>query len=103
MRRSSSKSSRATTPPALAASPGSARAAPRRARGVYGFWPARAEGDDVVLESGVRFPMLRQQAAWGDSRPNRCLADFVAPVGDHLGAFAVAIHGADEPSGRHEA
>ncbi len=40
--------------------------------------------------------MLRQQAAWGDSRPNRSLADYVAPAGDHVGAFAVAIHGADE-------
>ena len=74
-----------------------------QARGVYGFWPAHAEGDDVVLESGVRFPMLRQQAAWGDSRPNRCLADYVAPAGDHIGAFAVAIHGADALSARHEA
>ncbi len=74
-----------------------------QARGVYGFWPAHAEGDDIVLESGVRFPMLRQQAAWGDSRPNRCLADYVAPAGDHVGAFAVAIHGADALSARHEA
>ena len=32
-----------------------------------------------------RFPMLRQQAAWGDSRPNRSLADYVAPAGDHVG------------------
>jgi 5-methyltetrahydrofolate--homocysteine methyltransferase len=74
-----------------------------QARGVYGFWPAQAEGDDVVLEGGVRFPMLRQQAAWGDSRPNRCLADYVAPAGDHIGAFAVAIHGADALSARYEA
>jgi 5-methyltetrahydrofolate--homocysteine methyltransferase len=74
-----------------------------RASGVYGFWPAHSEGDDVVLESGVRFPMLRQQADWGDSRPNRCLADYVAPVGDHVGAFAVAVHGADELAGRYEA
>jgi 5-methyltetrahydrofolate--homocysteine methyltransferase len=74
-----------------------------QARGVYGFWPAHAEGDDVVLEGGVRFPMLRQQAAWGDSRPNRCLVDYVAPAGDHIGAFAVAIHGADALSARYEA
>ena len=47
--------------------------------------------------------MLRQQAAWGDSRPNRCLADYVAPAGDHIGAFAVAIHGADELAARYEA
>jgi 5-methyltetrahydrofolate--homocysteine methyltransferase len=65
------------------------------ARGVYGFWPARAEGDDVVLD-GTRFCFLRQQADHGDGRPNRCLADFVAPGGDHAGAFAVSIHGADE-------
>ena len=29
----------------------------------------------------ARFPMLRQQAARTDDRPNRCLADFVAPAG----------------------
>ncbi len=73
------------------------------ARGAYGFWPARADGDDVVLENGTRFPMLRQQAAWGDSRPNRSLADLVAPKGDHLGAFAVAIHGAEALASAYEA
>jgi 5-methyltetrahydrofolate--homocysteine methyltransferase len=70
------------------------------ARGVYGFWAAASEGDDVaVLDAGrsselVRFCFLRQQADYsaaygGDSRPNRCLADYVAPAGDHIGAFAV--------------
>jgi 5-methyltetrahydrofolate--homocysteine methyltransferase len=76
--------------------------------GVYGFWPAAAEGDDIVLNGGgVRFPMLRQQAAYGDSRPNRSLADFVAPaetgLSDHVGAFAVAVAGADELSASYEA
>jgi 5-methyltetrahydrofolate--homocysteine methyltransferase len=71
-----------------------------RARGVYGFWPASADGDDLVVDAGPRFPMLRQQAARRDPRPNRCLADYLAPSGDHLGAFAVAIHGAEELSGR---
>jgi 5-methyltetrahydrofolate--homocysteine methyltransferase len=48
--------------------------------------------------------MLRQQSAYGDSRPNRCLADYVSPDGgDHVGAFAVSIHGADELAARHEA
>ena len=61
------------------------------------------EGDDIVLESGMRFPMLRQQSDWGDSRPNRSLADFVAPADDHVGAFAVAVHGADELAARYEA
>jgi 5-methyltetrahydrofolate--homocysteine methyltransferase len=74
-----------------------------QARGVYGFWPAHAEGDDIALEDGRRFPMLRQQSDWGDSRPNRSLADFVAPAGDHVGAFAVAVHGADELAARYEA
>jgi 5-methyltetrahydrofolate--homocysteine methyltransferase len=74
-----------------------------QARGVYGFWPARADGDDVVLDEGTRFCFLRQQSAYGDSRPNRCLADLVAPAGDHLGAFAVSIHGADELAARFEA
>ena len=74
-----------------------------QARGVYGFWPARAEGDDIVLENGTRFPMLRQQSAYGDSRPNRSLADYVAPESDHIGGFAVGIHGADELATRFEA
>jgi len=77
-----------------------------RARGVYGFWPACAEGDDIVLHAPdsprptpdsrrelVRFPMLRQQEVIADDKPNRSLADFVAPcdagVQDYIGAFAV--------------
>ncbi|MEQ4303269.1 methionine synthase [Plantactinospora sp. B6F1] len=66
--------------------------------GSYAFWPAHTEGDDIVLtgEAGARFPMLRQQTAKPAGRPNRCLADYVAPAGDHLGGFAVAIHGAEE-------
>ncbi len=73
-----------------------------QARGVYGFWPARADGDDVLCGE-TRFCLLRQQADHGDGRPNRCLADFVAPAEDHLGAFAVGIHGADELAERHSA
>ncbi|GAA1886001.1 methionine synthase [Asanoa iriomotensis] len=83
-----------------------------RARGVYGFWPAHSEADDIVLgvgppdaqgrrEQHLRFPMLRQQRQ--DSRPARCLADYVAPAGDHLGAFAVSIQGAEELAAEYEA
>jgi 5-methyltetrahydrofolate--homocysteine methyltransferase len=73
------------------------------ARGVYGFWPAFSDGDDVVVDD-TRFCFLRQQSDYGDSRPNRCLADFVAPEGDHLGAFAVTAGiGADELAARFEA
>ena len=74
-----------------------------RPRGVYGFWPARADGDDIVLADGTRFAMLRQQADHADRRPNRCLADYVAAAGDHLGAFAVGIFGADELAAGYEA
>jgi 5-methyltetrahydrofolate--homocysteine methyltransferase len=72
-----------------------------RAEGTYGFWPAHAEGDDIVL-ADRRLPMLRQQTAKHAGRPNRSLADYVAPADDHLGGFAVAVHGADELSRRYE-
>ncbi|HEY4413629.1 MAG TPA: methionine synthase, partial [Gaiellaceae bacterium] len=75
-----------------------------KARGVYGFWPASSKGDDVVVADGTRFCFLRQQSAYGDSRPNRSLADVVAPAGDHIGAFAVTTGiGADDLSARYEA
>ncbi|HEU6444988.1 MAG TPA: methionine synthase [Gaiellaceae bacterium] len=74
-----------------------------RAKGAYGFWPAGSDGDDIVLEDGTRLAMLRQQSAYGDSRPNRSLADYVAPEHDHLGGFVVAIHGADELAAAYEA
>jgi len=85
------------------------------ARGVYGFWPAASEGDDIVLYADesrdgavVRFTMLRQQEPIADGRPNRSLADFIAPIDsgrrDYLGAFAVTAGlGADDLVGRFEA
>jgi len=73
------------------------------ARGAYGFWPARSRGDDLEI-GGLVFPMLRQQVDHGDERPNLCLADFVAPAGDHLGAFVVTAGiGAEELVARFEA
>ena len=71
-----------------------------QARGVYGFWPANAEGDDIVVFGDparaaelTRFPMLRQQRVKADDKPSFSLADFVAPTStrlpDHIGAFAV--------------
>ena len=65
------------------------------ARGVIGFWPAHAEGDDVVLSDGraTKLHFLRQQVDKPADRPDFCLADFVAPksagVEDWTGAFAV--------------
>ncbi len=72
------------------------------AKGAYGFWPAHADGDDIVLDGLARFPMLRQQTEKPDGRANRCLADYVARQGDHVGGFAVAIHGADQVAARFE-
>ena len=53
------------------------------AEGVYGFWPAYAKDDDIVLDvdgSEQRLPMLRQQTVKPEGRPNRSLADYVAPA-----------------------
>jgi 5-methyltetrahydrofolate--homocysteine methyltransferase len=79
-----------------------------KARGVYGFWPANTIGDDIVVYKDdarnsevARFHMLRQQEPIADRRPNRSLADFVAPkdsmAPDYIGAFAVTAGiGVDE-------
>jgi 5-methyltetrahydrofolate--homocysteine methyltransferase len=68
--------------------------------GVYGFWPAHSEGDDIIVydpkqqdQELLRFCMLRQQQAKPEDEPYFCLADFVAPkhtgLRDSIGAFAV--------------
>ena len=91
------------------------------ARGVYGFWPAASDGDDVAVYAPdsssngpgpgaaerLRFPMLRQQEVFDGGRPNLSLADFVAParsgIADHIGAFAVTAGiGADDLVRRYE-
>jgi len=70
------------------------------ARGVYGFFPASAVGDDVELYTDEtrekvleRFHFLRQQTNREGAEPCRSLADFIAPkeigLPDHIGAFAV--------------
>ncbi len=70
------------------------------ARGVYGFFPANAVGDDVELYTSdaraqvlTEFRFLRQQTNREGKEPCRSLADFVAPketgLTDFIGAFAV--------------
>ncbi|SOC57031.1 methionine synthase [Ornithinimicrobium cerasi] len=69
-----------------------------RARGVVGLWPAHREGDDIVLDAQVeptRLHTLRQQRERSQGG-YAAIADFVAPEGDHVGAFAVSVHGAEE-------
>ena len=79
-----------------------------QARGVYGFWPANSDGDDIVLYTDedrgkevLRLPMLRQQRQVTSGQSLKCLADFVAPketgLSDYVGAFAVTAGlGAEE-------
>ena len=70
------------------------------AHGVVGLWPANSIGDDLELytdetrrEVRAVLHTLRQQARKTPGRPNRALADFVAPketgLADYVGAFAV--------------
>src|SRR4051794_35130614 len=71
-----------------------------RARATVGFWPANAQGDDIVLyadESRTRtiatLHTLRQQLEKREGRFNAALSDFVAPaitgVPDYVGGFVV--------------
>jgi 5-methyltetrahydrofolate--homocysteine methyltransferase len=78
------------------------------------FFPANAEADDILLYEDdnrkkvrARLHTLRQQNTRTDGQPNRCLADFVAPVAsgkkDYVGAFAVTVgHGVEEWAGELE-
>jgi 5-methyltetrahydrofolate--homocysteine methyltransferase len=79
-----------------------------QAHAVYGFFPANADGDDVVVYTDeertrerLRFHLLRQQWEREGQTSFRSLADYVAPAGsgirDYVGAFAVtAGTGTDE-------
>lgn len=78
------------------------------ARGVCGLWPCARDGDDITIhrtnrEEHVVLPMLRQQIRKSRDRANMCLADFIDPDGDWIGAFAVGIHGIEEHSARFQA
>ncbi len=70
-----------------------------QARGVYGFFPANAVGDDVELYTDEkRTKVLTQLHFLRQQKPDenglcKSLADFIAPnetgLADHIGAFAV--------------
>jgi len=71
-----------------------------RAQGVYGFFPANSQGEDILIYADERrseviakFHTLRQQAEKPQGESNYALADFVAPVStgkaDYIGGFAV--------------
>lgn len=79
---------------------------------VVGFFPARADHDDVVIYDSEtcehereRLCFLRQQRE-RQGLPSLCLADYVAPkelkVTDYIGAFAVVCHGVEAFAGEFE-
>jgi 5-methyltetrahydrofolate--homocysteine methyltransferase len=75
------------------------------AEGVAGFWAVDKTAPDTLVikdESGAKLAtleMLRQQIKKAEGQPEFSLADFIKPAGikpeaqDHMGAFAVSIHG----------
>ncbi|SFI98008.1 methionine synthase [Planctomicrobium piriforme] len=78
------------------------------ANGVYGFWPANSDGEDILVFADesreqvlASFPMLRQQWERVGQKDFRSLADYIAPLNsgriDSIGAFAVTTgFGCDE-------
>jgi 5-methyltetrahydrofolate--homocysteine methyltransferase len=84
------------------------------ANGVYGFYPANSDGDDIVVYTDTtraqeltRLHTLRQQKESQRGKPQIALADFIAPIEsgliDYIGAFAVtAGHGARELAERFD-
>ncbi|MEH6307881.1 methionine synthase [Olivibacter sp. CPCC 100613] len=85
-----------------------------KAKGVIGFWPANAIGDDIILykdeerkEILTRIHTLRQQAEKAKEQPYYALSDFIAPVNsgvqDYWGGFAVTTGiGCDELVAEYE-
>ncbi|PYK81110.1 MAG: methionine synthase, partial [Verrucomicrobia bacterium] len=93
-----------------------------QARGVIGFWPANAVGDDVELFTDdsrstrlTTLHFLRQQMRKASGQFDHCLADYVAPktqpngdrrrpLWDYIGGFAVTAGiGADEVAAEFKA
>ncbi len=77
------------------------------AKGVVGMFPANSSGDDILVyaDKTRATPLavlhtLRQQLNKLPGRSNYALSDFVAPCEsgklDHVGAFTVTVHGAQE-------
>ncbi|MGA7996531.1 MAG: vitamin B12 dependent-methionine synthase activation domain-containing protein, partial [Bradyrhizobium sp.] len=71
-----------------------------KAQATIGFWPANAQGDDIVVYADdtrkqqiATFHTLRQQLEKREGRFNAALSDFIAPVAsgvpDYIGAFVV--------------
>ncbi len=83
-----------------------------KASAVLGFWPANAEGDDILVygdeerdEPIAALHSLRQQLSKREGRANAALSDFIAPresrLADYIGGFTVTAGiGEDEVAER---
>jgi 5-methyltetrahydrofolate--homocysteine methyltransferase len=83
-----------------------------KASAVVGFWPANAQGDDILVYADdarakpiATLHTLRQQLSKREGRFNAALADFIAPrasgVADYIGGFTVTAGiGEDEVADR---
>jgi 5-methyltetrahydrofolate--homocysteine methyltransferase len=83
-----------------------------RASAVLGFWPANAEGDDILVYGDearddpiATLHSLRQQLSKREGRANAALSDFIAPrasgLADYIGGFTVTAGiGQDEVAER---
>jgi 5-methyltetrahydrofolate--homocysteine methyltransferase len=83
-----------------------------KANAVFGFWPAQAQGDDILVygDEQREKPIaalhgLRQQLSKREGRANIAVSDFVAPrdsgLNDYIGAFTVTAGiGEDEIADR---
>ncbi|MGI9531355.1 methionine synthase [Lutimonas sp.] len=75
-----------------------------KAKGIFGLFEANTvDEDDIKISKNkkeiARFRTLRQQLHKKEGVPNYALSDFIAPESeqqDYMGAFCVAIFGADE-------
>lgn len=82
-------------------------------KAVIGFWPANSNGKDSVevidtdAKETIALQFLRQQIKKAEGQPNYSLADYIAPASsskqDHIGAFAVTIHGIEKKIKEFEA
>ena len=68
-----------------------------KANAVFGFWPAKQNGDDVDVfadtvggeKSGTFYGLRQQISKGGNGKPNYSISDFCSPNEDYIGGFCV--------------
>ena len=71
-----------------------------KAQATIGFWPANAQGDDIVVYADdtrktpiATFHTLRQQLEKREGRFNTALSDFIAPVSSRRAGLYRLVRG----------